>query len=237
MSLPSSHGLVRPGTPRVGRPFKPGAFRACWLASLLALWTWQAPAAEPASRPASASLAAPPAFGLTSAPATPPAAQPSGRVNDADVRVERDGALFRLDVVMHAPVPQALAYAVLTDFEHMASFIPNLQSSQVLSRQGPVWTVRQTGTARWGLLALAFESVRELVLDPPQEIRARSIGGSFARMDSRMQLSPEPGGTRLHYHAEGVPGDWFPPLIGPALIRHETAEQFTAMLQEMQRRQ
>jgi carbon monoxide dehydrogenase subunit G len=207
--------LPAPKRPPMRRPRR----RLAWcLGGLFALVAWPATAAE---RPPSAPVAA--------------LAAPS--VADADVQVERDGAVFRLDVVMHAPVPQALAYAVLIDFDRMASFIPNLKTSQVLSRQGSLWTVRQTGTARWGLLALDFESVRELVLEPPQSLRARAIGGSFRRMDSRMLLTPEPGGTRLHYHAEGEPGDWFPPLIGPALIRHETAEQFTAMLQEMVRRQ
>lgn len=52
-----------------------------------------------------------------------------------------------------------------------------------------------------------------------------------------MQLEAEPGGTRLHYHAEVVPGFWFPPMIGPALVRHETAEQFSAIIREMMRRQ
>jgi hypothetical protein len=32
------------------------------------------------------------------------------------------------------------------------------------------------------------------------------------------------------------PGGLFPPFIGPDLVRHQTAQQFSAMVQEMQRR-
>ena len=51
-----------------------------------------------------------------------------------------------------------------------------------------------------------------------------------------MQLEAETGGTRLQYHAEVQPDFWFPPLIGPALVQRQTAEQFSAMIQEMLRR-
>jgi hypothetical protein len=62
------------------------------------------------------------------------------------------------------------------------------------------------------------------------------VSGDFKRMDSVMQLKAEGVGTRLTYHAEVQPDFWFPPLIGPALTRRDIAEQFTAMVREMQRR-
>lgn len=161
---------------------------------------------------------------------------PPPLVAEQDVHVLREGERFTVDVVMHAPVTPVQAFAVLVDFEHMASFIPNLSSSEVLSRSGSLLTVRQKGVVRWGVLALSFDSLRELQLTPPHEIHGRAIGGSFKHLDTAMRLDGEPGGTQLHYHAEGEPGDWFPPLIGPALVQHETAEQFSAMLQEMVRR-
>jgi len=154
----------------------------------------------------------------------------------ADVQVQRQGSHFSIDVVMHASVPPPLAFEVLTDFDHMARFVPNLQDSRVLERRGLTWRVAQKGAAHWGLITLPFESVRELQLDPPREIRAHALSGSTSAMDSLMQLEPEPGGTRLHYHAEVEPGGWFPPGIGPALVQHETSEQFSAMLREMQAR-
>jgi carbon monoxide dehydrogenase subunit G len=161
---------------------------------------------------------------------------PAARVDEQAVHVDKAGGHFTVDLVMHAPVPPAQAWAVLTDFEHMAAFVPNLQSSEVVARSEGLLKVSQKGVARFGIFSSHFESLREIRLLPPREIRAHGVGGSLKQMDSLMQLDAEPDGTRLHYHAELEPGAWFPPLIGASLVQHETAEQFSAMLQEMVRR-
>lgn len=158
-------------------------------------------------------------------------------VSDSDVRVEGSGGNFTVDLTMYAPVAPSLAWAVLTDFEHMGEFVPNLVSSQVIERSDNLLKVNQKGVARYGLFSANFESIREIRLSPPREIRAHGVGGNIRRMESVMQLQTEGAGTRLNYHAEVLPGFWFPPLIGPALVRHDTAEQFSAMLREMTRRQ
>ena len=158
-------------------------------------------------------------------------------VADSDVRVERSGGNFTVDLTMFAPVAPSLAWAVLTDFEHMGEFVPNLTSSQVIERSDTVLKVHQKGVARYGLFSSNYESTREIRLNPPREIRAHGVGGNVERMESLMQLQAEGSGTRMTYHAEVLPGFWFPPLIGPALVRHQTAEQFSAMLKEMTRRQ
>ena len=169
-----------------------------------------------------------------------PAAMAADRqalVPDSDVRVERAGGNFTVDVTMHAPMAPAQAWAVLTDFEHMAEFVPNLTSSQVTERSDTVLKVAQKGVAHYGVFSTPFESVREIHLAPLHEIRAHGLGGNIQHMESLMQLEAEGTGTRLTYHAEVLPGFWFPPLVGPSLVRHETAEQFSAMLHEMMRRQ
>ncbi|BDT66561.1 hypothetical protein os1_07240 [Comamonadaceae bacterium OS-1] len=164
------------------------------------------------------------------------AADAPAAVADGDVHVERANGSFTVDMAVHAPVDAARAWAVLTDFEHMADFVPNLTSSQVTERSDTLVKVTQKGVAKYGFFSTPFESVREIHLDPPHEIRAHGVGGNILRMESRMQLEPEGSGTRLTYHAEVLPGFWFPPVIGPSLVRHETAEQFSAMVREMQRR-
>jgi len=157
-------------------------------------------------------------------------------VRKNDVRVERVADSFTVDVVMHAPVAPALAWAVLIDFERMAEFIPNLTHSQILERGEGTLRVRQKGTARYGPFSSNFDSIREIQLTPQREIRAHGVGGNIKRMDSLMRLEAEGDGTRLEYHAEVLPDFWLPPLFGPSFVRHETAEQFSAMINEMLRR-
>ncbi|MCY7307216.1 MAG: SRPBCC family protein [Rhodoferax sp.] len=174
---------------------------------------------------------------------TVPLALPSVRaadvqvwVQDNDVRIQRVGDRFLVELEFVAPVPLALAWAVLTDFARMRDFVPNLTSSEVLERNENLLRVMQKGVARYGPFSAKFESTREILLFAPTEIRSHNVGGTVKQMDSVMQLQSEGSGTRLRYRAEVSPGIWFPPLVGPALVRHEVAEQFSAIVQEMVRR-
>ena len=165
------------------------------------------------------------------------AAQGVPAVSDKDVRVVRSGETFTVNVAVHTPVSPAQAWAVLIDFDHMAEFLPNLNSSQIMERSSNLLKVAQKGVARFGFFSKDFESIREIQLTPEVEIRATNVGGNLKSMQSVMQLQPEGTGTRLTYQADVVPGFWFPPMIGPSLVRHETAGQISAMLKEMLRRQ
>jgi ribosome-associated toxin RatA of RatAB toxin-antitoxin module len=157
-------------------------------------------------------------------------------VSGSDVRVERIGGGFTVDLTLYAPVAPSRAWEVLTDFDRMSEFVPNLKSSSVSERNENVLKVNQKGVARYGIFFVNFESVQETHLSPQREIRANGVSGDFHRMDSVMRLQAEGAGTRLTYHADVLPNFWFPPFIGPTLVRHEIAEQFTGMLREMTQR-
>lgn len=160
-------------------------------------------------------------------------------VQPEDVRFERLAEGFRVEIEMLAPVPLAIAWKVLTDFNQMGRFVPNVESSRIVSAQGDVLKIEQTGRVRFWPLSQRFESVREITLrGGTSEILARQLTGTARRMESRMRLKAiENGNTRLEYRAEIVPDGPLPPLLGPAVVRHETAEQFSAMIAEMVRRQ
>jgi len=159
-------------------------------------------------------------------------------VTSQDVRVQRQGSGFTIDAVMHAPVPAAVAWDVLTDFEHMPRYQTHLKTSEVLERSAQRLLVRQKGVARFGPFSNEFDSVREMALTPQRSIRARQVSGvALKQMASLMTLEPESGGTRLTYHADIEPAIGLPPLVGPSAVQHETAEQFSAMVREMVRRQ
>jgi carbon monoxide dehydrogenase subunit G len=157
-------------------------------------------------------------------------------VSGSDVRVERNGGGFTVDLTLYAPVAPALAWEVLTDFDRMSEFVPNLISSRVTERNENLLTVQQKGVAHYGIISVDFESIQETRLSPRSEINAHGVGGNFLRMDSVMLLQAEGAGTRLNYHADVLPDFWFPPFIGPTLARRDIAEQFTGMLREMSRR-
>jgi carbon monoxide dehydrogenase subunit G len=137
---------------------------------------------------------------------------------------------------MIAPVPVEVAWQVLTDFDHMARFIPNLERSAVMHRAGNRLRIEQQGKAYFGPFSMAFGSTRDVELMPMREVRARQVTGTAKSMESSMRFSAVPEGTRLDYRADIIPDIYLPPLFGPSTIRREMADQFSAILNEMRLR-
>jgi ribosome-associated toxin RatA of RatAB toxin-antitoxin module len=154
----------------------------------------------------------------------------------ASIDIREIGEGFVVDLVMRAPLPRELAYEVLTDFEHMANWVPNVKESRVVKREGNRTTVEQQGLARFGLLSFPYTTVRDVELDAPASIRSTQVAGSMKRLTSLMRLSSEGGATRLDYHAEFVPGAVAAKVLTKAFIEHEFSEQFEAIVAEMIRR-
>lgn len=175
-------------------------------------------------------LAAPEAARAADLVATPPLPTAS------DIKVARGDKGYQIDAVMHAPVPQDVAWEVLIDFDHMPQYQPGLQVSKIVERQPDRLLVRQQGVAKFGPFSSGFESERDIRLVPKTEILSTNVGGTVKYMVSTMKLAPEAGGTLMRYHADIDPG-WLPPLLGPAAMRDSTADSFAAMIREMQKRQ
>lgn len=153
------------------------------------------------------------------------------------VTVVRAGESFIIDALIDAPVRPAIAWEVLTDFDHMAGFLGNLTSSRITGRQGNELLVRQKGVARYGLLSFTFESEREIRLEPQARILSRNLSGTVRSMESEARLQATANGTQIRYHAEMALDSTLARLFGKAFVQHETEEQFTLMVTEMKRRE
>lgn len=118
----------------------------------------------------------------------------------------------------------------------MASFVANVRESRVVSSQGNVLVIQQSGTAQYGPLTFPFDSTREIRLTPWDSIESRQISGNTRKMLGLTRLSEKDGMTLVDYHADSIPGHWIPPLVGKAFIAHELREQFQQMRDEILRR-
>lgn len=160
------------------------------------------------------------------------------RLPEDEVEVIYENGMYvgRFGFVVAVPPP--IAWEVLTDFDHMAGFIPNLESSRVITREEGGFRIAQSGKVEVGPFTFRFESERRLEARKREGLLiSRAVSGSAKHMLSEMRLTPEASGTRLDYRVEMVPERWIPSSLGVGLMRHELAEQFTAMTREMMRRQ
>ena len=159
-----------------------------------------------------------------------------GPTDDIVVHVEKDGSAVRVRVDCPVDAPRAVAWEVLTDYEHMASFVSNLDQSVVRLRLGDRAQVYQKGHASRGPLSISFENVREVELVPQSEVRSRIISGDT--MPAQFTTRIEERGGRLHITHIGVytPKMWVPPMIGTGLIEDETRKQYGQIRDEILRR-
>lgn len=147
------------------------------------------------------------------------------------------GETITVDATLIVAVSLETAWEVLTDFDHMTAILGNLTTSEVLSRHGNLWLIRQKGVAKYGFLSFPFESEREIRLEPMKQILARNLSGTLKRMDSEAHLVFNEQAVQLRYHAEIVPDSLLGRFFGASFVHHEVEEQFMKMAAEMRRRE
>lgn len=172
---------------------------------------------------------------LLAAPLLSALARPAAAI-EMQVTVQRLDEVVVIDARLLAPVPPIEAWAVLTDFETMSSFIPNLDASHITARDGERLRVEQRGVARWGPFSRPFTTVRDVELEPMTLVRSRSVGGSLGPVTSQTHFSAVAGGTEVRHHVEWRLDTWLPDFVVEPLLRHEVREQFEAVVGEMVRR-
>ena len=156
---------------------------------------------------------------------------------DIVVHVKKDGATIIVDVEMVVQVPPLAAWDVLTDYDHMAQFVTNVQASKITDRKGNTLVVAQKSGTSFGLLKFSFDNVREVELVPHSEVRSKLISGDMkASAFTTRIVSNGGGGARVFNHGEFVPTMWVPPVIGTAFLEAETRRQFHELRNEMTRR-
>ncbi len=163
-------------------------------------------------------------------------AWPVNTNQDIVVRVLKDGQNITVDVDCPVDAPWSVVWEVLTDYDHMAEFISNLEFSGVKDMAGNMLRVHQKGRASRGPLTLTFDNVREIELVPTREIRSRLISGDMKASDFVTRIVEI--AARIHIVNSGhyTPNMWVPPIIGPALIEAETQKQFGEIRSEILRR-
>lgn len=164
-------------------------------------------------------------------------AQAAQNDDGLEVAINIDGDEVHIDISAIVEARPREVWAVFTDFEHMAEFIGNLSSSQVIARNSPNnLTVEQHGRAGAGPISFTLDSVREIHMKPFEWIRSKLLSGGMKKFEGITRISEEGGKTRVSYHSDAVSAIWIPPVIGRKLIEDEAREQFTQMVREVLRR-
>jgi len=155
-------------------------------------------------------------------------------VRKLSVAFENDA--YVVNAVFFAPAPPNVAWDVLTDFDKLAGWVPNVAESKVIKRDDGSVTVEQRGVAKYGAASFPYVTERRIELRPPSGIKTAQVKGNMRRVESTIMLEAEGKGTRIVYHLEIVPSLLASTVMSKPFVEHEVSEQFTAIVGEMTRR-
>jgi carbon monoxide dehydrogenase subunit G len=158
---------------------------------------------------------------------------------NARARVDRSLILGDIDIVAYVDVPAdaSLVWTVLTDYNRLADFIPDMHTSRVVSKPGEVPHVYQKGDKTWLLLGVPLEMVFRMDEQPNSRIRFRLVSGNIKKMFGEWQIVQKGNLTRINYRAHMEPG--FLSLRAPGdhlLIESDIAKMMNAIGMEILKR-
>ena len=171
-------------------------------------------------------------FMLTAAPGLVPAAA----ADAIEARIERQGEYIKVNASVLMRVDARIAWEVLSDYDHLARFIPDMKISRVVSRDGNRVLVEQKGEFGFFFYRQPVDVMLEVVEDPRRRIDARRISGNIRDLQTRYDLEASDAGVKLDYTGRFIPEFSVPPLFGLPMVRRIVERRFRAMVEEIVRR-
>jgi ribosome-associated toxin RatA of RatAB toxin-antitoxin module len=158
-----------------------------------------------------------------------------------DVRVERvntdGGRVYEVNASGDVAAAPDAVWRILTDYDHMAEYVPDLRSARVLSRSGDEATIEQVGVARLLFFRRDIRLVVQAREQPISQIDVSLVDGDMRVYHCTWKLVPIPetGGTRVIYSGEMAPKFYVPGMLGASMIRSDVEKMMAAVLLRLDR--
>lgn len=163
-------------------------------------------------------------------PPRPAAAQ------EVSVETVREGEFIKVSATAQMQVDRRIAWDVLSDYDHLAEFIPDMLSSRVVLRNADGILVEQKGEIGFLFFRQPLEVTLAVFEQPPRRIVARGVAGNVREMEARYELQSSQDGVKLSYFGRFIPEFFLPPIVGMAIVRSSMERKFRAMVDEILRR-
>jgi carbon monoxide dehydrogenase subunit G len=141
-----------------------------------------------------------------------------------------------IDAKLLISAPPALVWQVLTDYDRLSEFVPDLIESRLISRPGEPRLLEQRGRAKVAMFNAELSVTLRVDEFPIERLEFEAIGGNVREMRGRWLICGLGEGTRLEYFIKLVPAFWMPASIGPALVRRHVDSQLSGLEAEVMRR-
>ncbi|SFU46375.1 SRPBCC family protein [Pseudoduganella namucuonensis] len=139
--------------------------------------------------------------------------------------------LYEVDASGAVQAPIAAVWKILTTYERMDEFVPDMTSCRVLSRNGNEVIIEQFGTARFLFMSKSIHLIVRATEQAMSSIDIALISGDMKHYESRWELAPLPdGGTRVVYSGKLMPNFYVPGVLGTNIIRGDIERMMNAVL-------
>ncbi len=154
---------------------------------------------------------------------------------DVTLSAAREGDAVDITASATLSVDRDSAWRVLTAYDRYATFIPDMESSRIVSRDGDHVVVEQRGAARWLWLSQPVTIRMAVTETPPVLVLSRLLSGTIRDMRGRYELVRESDRLRLVYTGRIVPDDTQVGYFDLLAVRANASRQFTALVHEIER--
>ena len=149
------------------------------------------------------------------------------------VTVREERGVYSVSARFHVAEPPALVLAVLTDYENIPRFLPDVTSSVVRERSGSGAIVEQEAVSRM----MMFSNKVHLMLEITEEtnaIRFRDrCGRSFEKYEGAWRVAASRTGTEILYELTAKPSFDVPEFILKRLLKRDSTRTIERLSAEI----
>lgn len=186
------------------------------------------------------------AYSELTAPAHPWEPDSLGQSGSEFTEIELDRLLDSVEITTHAqegrtrqvkaslmvPVAAETLWRVLTDYEGLANFIPNLSSSRLLPHPSGGIRLEQVGGQRILKINFSARVVLDMAEEYPHRISFKMVEGDFKAFSGYWQLTPQDQGTELTYFLEVRPKLTMPVKVLECRLNIDLPRNLVAIYQQ-----
>ena len=152
---------------------------------------------------------------------------------DPQVTVREDGGVYTVAASFAVAEPASTVLAVLTDYEQIPRFMPDIRRSSVLERSEGMTVVEQEAVARLMMFSKRIHLILE-IQNAPGVIRFRDrCGKSFARYEGGWTIAERDGQAVVRYDLTATPSFDVPEFLLKRLLKRDALQMIERLQTEM----
>ena len=156
-------------------------------------------------------------------------------------RISRDGqTFFDVSATGFVRVTPEQAWRVLTDYERLPEFVPDLVASKIVSRNAQEIIVEQLSEAGFLFVSQRIHMVIRIHEQPYSAIDVSLVSGDMKHYAAHWKLDAATmdgmDGTRVTFTGEMEPDFFVPPLFGRSIVQANVKNMVQAVVAEIERR-